>query len=293
VIDDPMDAQLAVLDPARREAPPAPGSVRHASILERALSGTDTTLVPVPQPESARPRRRWRPYAVAMAAAVVVVAVACAALLPRDSGDADAVGLLSSAADTTAVVTSLRVAIAEEDRYHAGTRTLEVVGDRVREQTYGTYRDGHVEGATTVFMGVDVYEERIDGGRETFRLDRTVSPFASSSQAVLDAATSSHDVAVVGQDTVRDVATTHYRITLDAASRSALAGLDPEVLGWFGLADGADQVRTVDVWVGGDLIRRMRVKGDESVWTADYYDFNAHIDVQPPDWAGTVTPGEG
>jgi hypothetical protein len=249
-------------------------------------TGTDTTLGPVPQPQSTRRRRHCRPYALGAAAAVAVVVVACVALLPRGSGETDAVGLLASAADTTAVVTSLRVDIEEEDQFSVGTTTLEVVGDRIRQQTYGTYRDGHVEGATTVYMGVDVYEERLDGGRETARLARLMSPFASSSQAVLDAALSSHDVAVVGQDTVRGVLTTHYRITLDADSHSALADLAPEVVGWFGLDDAPESVRTVDVWVGGDLIRRMRIKGDESVWTAEYYDFNAAIDIQPPDWAG-------
>jgi hypothetical protein len=293
VIDDPMDAQLAALDPSRREAPPAPGSVRHASILERAMSGTGTTpLASVPASEPAR-RRRRRPRHLGAAAAAMVVAlvvvVACAAVLLRGPDDPDPISVVSSAADTTAEVTSFRVTLDTHDQYSDGTGTIEVDGDRMRVQVSGTYRDGPVEGSTTVYIGLDSYEERLDGGRETARLDQPMAPFGSASQAVLAAALSGHDVAVAGQETVRGVPATHYRIILDDASRTALADLGPEMLGWFGLVD-PDQVRTIDVWVGGDLIRRLRVQslieGAESVRTAEYYDFGAAIHIQPPDWAG-------
>jgi hypothetical protein len=228
-----------------------------------------------------------RPYALVAAAAVPVV-VASAALLPRDTPDA--VSLLSSAAETTAEVTSLRIALTEEDQYSDSTVTIEVAGgDRMRVQVYGTYRDGHVEGSTTVYMGVDSYEETLDGHREAYRIDQPIPPFDSSTQAVLAAALSGDQVAVVGQETVRDVPTTHYRITVDDAARAALADVDPMARSWLDLED-LETVRTVDVWIGGDLIRRVRVESEDSVSTAEYYDFGARIDIQPPDWAGTVTP---
>ncbi|HEY7073065.1 MAG TPA: hypothetical protein VH479_23260 [Acidimicrobiales bacterium] len=296
MIDDPMDAQLALLDPARREAPPAPGSVRHASILERAMSATDrdtATLAPLPEPRSARRRHRWRPYAATLAAAVAVAVVAGAALLPRGAGSPDAVSLVSSAAGTTAKVTSLRVSIEHEDQYSSGTGSIEISGNRMRVQVNGTYSDGHTEGSTTVYLGLVSYQQNLDGGTETDRRDRPLPPFVSSSEAVLDAALSGQDVAVVGQETVRDVPATHYRITLDATARAALAGVDPEKLAWFDL-ENPDQVRTVDVWVGDDLVRRLRVTGDDgSVRSAEYYDFGADIRIQAPDWAGIASPGEG
>ena len=293
MIDDPMDAHLAALDPSRREAPPAPGSVRHASILERAMSGTGTTplaSVPASEPARRRPRRPRHLAATATAVAVALVAVvACAAVLLRGPDDPDPLSVVSSAADTTAEVTSFRVTLDTHDQYSDGTGTIEVDGDRMRVQVSGTYRDGPLEGSTTVYIGLDSYEERLDGGRETARLDQPMAPFGSASQAVLAAALSGHDVAVAGQETVRGVPATHYRIILDDASRTALADLGPEMLGWFGLVD-PDQVRTIDVWVGGDLIRRLRVQslieGAESVRTAEYYDFGAAIDIQPPAWAG-------
>jgi len=90
---------------------------------------------------------------------------------------------------------------------------------------------------------------------------------------------------VVGRETVRGVPTTHYRITLDDAARAGLAGLEPGARGWFDLSD-PEEVRTVDVWVGGDLIRRMQVQSDDSTSTTDYYDFGADIAIEPPDRAG-------
>jgi hypothetical protein len=120
VIDDPMDAQLAALDPSRREAPLAPGSVRHASILEHAMSGTSTgTLASVPAPEPVR-RRRRRPRHLGAAATAVAVAlvavVACAAVLLRGPDDPDPISVVSSAADTTAEVTSFRVTLDTHDQ---------------------------------------------------------------------------------------------------------------------------------------------------------------------------------
>jgi hypothetical protein len=112
-----------------------------------------------------------------------------------------------------------------------------------------------------------------------------IKPFGSSSQAVVAAALSAEDVAVVGRETVRGVPTTHYRITLDDAARAALAGLEPGARGWFDLSD-PEEVRTVDVWVGGDLIRRMQAQSDDSTSTTDYYDFGADIAIEPPDRAG-------
>jgi hypothetical protein len=282
-----MDARLASLDPSRREAPPAPGSARYASILERAMSGTDTdTATPAPLTDRPRPRHRRRPYLGAAVAAALVAVVAAVALLGRAGDDPDPISVVASAADSTAEVTSLRATLARETEHSLTSGTFEVTGDRVRIQLSGTYDDGHVEGNTTIIIGRDTWEERLDGGTETYTLDTPIEPFGSSSQAVVAAALSAEDVTVVGHETLRGVPTTHYRITLDEAARSALAGLGEEALGWFGL-DSPEGIRTVDVWVGGDLIRRMQVQGEGDTSTTDYYDFGADIVIERPAWAAS------
>jgi hypothetical protein len=283
-----MDARLAPLDPSRTEAPPAPGSARYASILERAMSGTYTdtdtaTLAPITD----RPRRphRRRPYFGAAVAATLVAVVALAALLGRGAEDPDPVRVVSSAADSTAEVTSLRASLEKETEHSVTTGTIEVSGDRARIDVSGTSKeDGHVEGSTTIIIGREAWEERLDGGTETYTLDLPIEPFGSSSQTVVAAALSAEDVTVVGHDTVRGEPTTHYRIRLDDSARSALAGLEPGTLGWFDL-DYPEEVRTVDVWVGGDLIRRMQVQTADTSSTTDYYDFGADIVIERPDWA--------
>jgi hypothetical protein len=289
VIDDPMDAQLAALDPSRREAPPAPGSVRHASILERAMSGTDTdttTLAPVPEPAPARRSSRRYRYVGAAAAAALVAVVAGAVLTGRGADDSDPISVVSSAAEATGEVTSFRASFEEETDYSVSTGTIEVNGDRFRVEVSDTSKeDGHVEGTTTIVIGRHAWEMLPDGSTHTSTSGGHTKSFGSSSQAVVAAALSGEDVAVVGRETVRGEPTTHFRITLDDTARSALAGLEQRTLGWFGL-NFPVVVHTVDVWVGGDLIRRIQVETDYTSTTIEYYDFGAAIDIQAPDWAG-------
>ncbi len=194
------------------------------------MSDTDTTtLADVPAPE---PPRRWRPYLGAAAAAALVTVVAGAALLGRGPDDPDPISVVSSAAESTAEVTSLRATLEKETQHSVTTGTIEVSGDRARIEVSGTSKEnGQVEGNTTIIIGRDAWEERLDGGTETYTLDDPIKPFGSSSQAVVAAALSAEDVAVVGRETVRGVPTTHYRITLDDAARAALAGLEPGARG--------------------------------------------------------------
>jgi hypothetical protein len=285
VIDDPMDALLAPLDPSGAEAPPAPGSARYASILERAMSETDT-LTPISL--TGRPGRphRWRRYLGAVAAAALVAVAASAALLGRGADDPDPISVVSSAAERTGDVTGLRASFEEETDYAVTTGMIEVNGNGYRLEVSATSKeDGHVERDTTIVIGRRAWEELPDGSTHTAPVVRRMKPFGSSSQAVVAAALSGEDVAVVGHQTVRGEPTTHFRITLDDAARSALADLEPNVLGWFGL-NFPVVVNTVDVWVGGDLIRRVQVQTDYSSTTTDYYDFGADIVIEPPPWAG-------
>lgn len=94
-----------------------------------------------------------------------------------------------------------------------------------------------------------------------------------SSAAVVRAALAGGDVVDVGDETGRGVRTTHYRVTIDDAGRAALAALPANQRAWFRLQDlRADRL---DVWVAGDLIRRLhiRVEEDDSDTTVDYFDF--------------------
>jgi hypothetical protein len=284
VIDDPMDALLAPLDPSGTEAPPAPGSARYASILERAMSDTDT-LTPILL--TGRPGRphRWRRYVAAVAATLVAV-VASAALLGRGADDPDPISVVSSAAERTGDVTGLRASFEEETDYAVTTGMIEVNGNGYRLEVSATSKeDGHVERDITVVIGRHAWQKLPDGSTHTTLARRGgMEPFGSSSQAVVAAALSGSDVAVVGHETVRGEPTTHFRVTLDDAARSALEDLEPGIVGWFGL-NVPVVVRTVDVWVGGDLIRRIQVQTDYSSTTTDYFDFGADIDIERLDWA--------
>ena len=282
--DDPMDALLAPLDPSRTQAPPPRGSIRYASILERAMADTDT-LTPISL--TGRPHR-WRRYLGAVAAATLVAVVASAALLGRGADDPDPISVVSSAAERTGDVTSFRASFEEETDDSVATGTIEVNGrDNYSLDVSTTSKeDGHVERDITVVIGRHAWQKLPDGSTHTTLARRGgMEPFGSSSQAVVAAALSGSDVAVVGPETVRGEPATHFRVTLDDAARSALADLEPNVLGWFGLNTPV-VVNTVDVWVGGDLIRRIQVQTDYSSTTTDYYDFGADdIVIERPDWA--------
>src|SRR5262245_56229451 len=279
-----MDAVLAPLDPSRTEAPPAPGSARYASILERAMSDTDT-LTPISLTGRPGRPRRGRRYLGAAAAAALMAVVASAALVGRGADDPDPISVVSSAAERTGEVTSFRASFEEETDYRVTTGTVDVNANGYRREASDIFKDdGHVERDTVILIGHRVWEQLPDGSTETRPIRLPMRPFGSSSQAGVAAALSGEDVAVVGQETVRGEPTTHFRITLDDAARSALADLDWSVVGWFGLNTPA-VVNTVDVWVGGDLIRRIKVETDYSSTTTDYYDFGADIVIEPPDWA--------
>src|SRR5262245_46912818 len=187
-----MDARLAPLDPSRTDAPPAPGSARYASILERAMSDNDTattTLAPIAE----RPRRahRRRPYLGAAAAAALVAVAVSAALLGSGADDPDPISVVSSAAENTGEVTSLRASFEEETDYRVTTGAIEVNGDGWSWRASSTFKqDGHVERETTVVIGPHAWQKLPDGSTHSTPAGGRGKSFGSSSQAVVAAALS-------------------------------------------------------------------------------------------------------
>ncbi len=119
------------------------------------------------------------------------------------------------------------------------------------------------------------------------------------------------DVTTVGTETVRGVATTHYRGTLDVAAALDQVGADEQAQAKDQLAqlgiDPKDVNIPVDVWIGeDDLVRRVQVGVDGSQFagtevptggvnatiTVELYDFGAPVDITipPADQVFTVDP---
>lgn len=301
---DELLAAIAAIDPLDTGNPPAKGSARYDSILERAMQPTldqarhrpdQADDAERPAPPARPPARGWRPSprtraaVLTLAAAVVAILAASVTLLPGE--EVSPAAALTSAAATTREVTSLRADLTWEDPYGSHSSHIEVAGDDLRIETRGTYADGHVEGSTTTYSGNQAWEQILGGDVQTYVIDddERPAPFAASSAAVVTAALRSGDVADLGQEQVGDVEATHYRVEADDAARRALGELSPGQLGWFELEYPAG-VRTIDIWVADDLIRRIRVvqQTDSSadapdvVTTTDFYDFNADIRIEPP-----------
>lgn len=289
--DDELLAQLELLDPARTDEPPATGSSRYNSILERSMNTTLEQTVPhVDETAAVVARRRRVPRRsklVSAAAAIVTLATGGFVLLqPGDEPSAEAA--IAEAADALSEATSLRASI---DVNHSGndeaTVTGEISGDnrRMVEVT----NNGSTE-ATTVVDGT-VYVT-VDGRtvRYPAEPDDALAPFGQASGGVVEAALRDSVITELGTDTVRGTSSAHYRLELDDPGRSALAELPRSQTEWFFLLyldptdpDYRDRV-TFDLWVGDGLIRRIRVfTGEEyTTYTAEYYDFNVEITITPP-----------
>lgn len=322
---DALDA-LRRVDPlaGNGEEPPDKGSARYDSILERAMATTDTddvtttTATPTSHPASASrptsaaapmptarptrrqpadtgarvPPRRRRVAAAALAVASAILVAGAVTVLRPDSGLSPAAAL-GRAAEATADVTSLRGTLTEVNPGSQNTTTLEVAGDDMRIETRGTYSDGHVEGSTTVIIGDESTQVALDGSVEYSTIDgddERLEPFHTASTAVVSAVVDHGEPADLGTETIDRIDATHYRVVPDDAIRRSLADLDPGVLGWFQLGD-VDELRSIDIWVADDLIRRVEVASVYSAETTnvpgehttriDLYDFDADIEIEP------------
>ncbi len=282
---DPLLESLASLDPVAADPPPAPGSSRYDSILERAMTttsdqtsetdddGPDRLRRPTTAVSTSR-RRRW---AVVGAAAAVAAAVTAVVLVGpgSDAPPASASEALAQAAATTGEATSLRIA-ATYDRPE-GTTTLTGVSDGEDYQLDFVRRspDGTESRESTVVIGDTVWE---DGTSRTAPPEERNAAFAPSPEAVVDA--------ILDGSTTR-----HIRATLTPTSRDALRSLSPTQVAMFEL-EYPDGVDTIDLWIADDLIRRIRIPLDqgtgedgrpqEEIATVEFYDFGAEVDIVPP-----------
>jgi hypothetical protein len=293
-----LDA-LASLDPAATDAPPIPGSPRHLSILEHAMTTTDpTTAVEADAPSADQPNpirlgpphRRRRLALLLAAAALVAVIVGLAIVMPgSDPAPASASVALAQAADTTGDAITLRVAATYERSGSTDEITVAGNGSDYRIEAVGTFDDGRVERETTVVIGDTVWE---DGAMRTdVPPEERNAAFAPSSAAVVDAILDGSMLEDLGDSDVRGESARHIRATLTPTSRAALAALSPSQVAMFEL-EYPDDVETVDLWVADDLIRRIRVEVDwgtgeggepqSNLATIEFYDFGADIEITPP-----------
>lgn len=286
--DDELLTELTRLDPTHHDGPPAPGSTRHHSILEHAM----TTTAPVE-----RPRRPARRTVLALgAAAAVVAAIGIAVLVEpgQDPTPASATEVLTSAATTTGDASTLRAAgTYDHGGGHVNTLTSDIDGADYTLSSTTTGPDGSSD-ERTVVIGDQVWEDEGPGGaflQRTAPPEERNAPFAESSEAVVKAALAGSEVTDLGTEEVRGQETTHYRIALTPRSISALAELTPSQLARFEL-ENPGGVDHLDVWVSDDLIRRIQVVTSSVVMgsdhqlpataTIEFFDFGADIAITPP-----------
>lgn len=275
---------LAPLDPALGEEPPAPGSARYDAIRARALpqtaatgsraAATGTRVVP---PVAGRKPRRWPAWAAA-GTAVAASVVATVVVLGGDATSAAAA--VTTAAERTAEVVTLRGTVVSAVAAGGGTRTtIEVNGEN--SKTVTDYGD-----AVVTFTVVDgtAYETNTDGtppSTTPLSPQMRKDPFGLSAAGVVKAALTGADVEEEGSEQVRGAGTTHYRVAMTAQSRAALAALPPTQTAWFEL-EHPEEITSLEVWTGDDLIRRVRVAQTDRVSTTEFYDFGAPVTVTAP-----------
>lgn len=285
---DQLIEQLAALDPARVDRPPAPGSPRLDMILERAMQNPSAVLNPRVR---ARPRRRTF-LGVSAAAAIIVATVVAAAVLFEPGATISSAGALTQAAEHTADALTLRSEYIQD----AGHGRFNVVRSEHRgadlRRTFSVIENGieRREGEDdeyVVFIGDKGWKPG-DGANDatTVRPDERNAPYAESSAAIVKAAVTDSNVDKIGTENVRGADATHYRIRIDGDLVRRLDKLPANQLSGFELED-AGHIRSLDVWVEGDYIRQIRVTQtwqprDSKGTTVEFYDFGADITITPP-----------
>ncbi|NIZ91556.1 hypothetical protein [Kineococcus rubinsiae] len=291
-VREPWEAELESLDPTLHDAPPALGSTRSHAILEAAMHDTTTPTTTPARPADRRQLRRHRrgTWAAVLVGAAAAGAVAVAVLPGTGPGPTPAVvavpaapqqlsDIVLTAAQRTAGVTSLRAALTATGEGYRDEATGEFAGaDSVVRETVpggGTL--------TTTVVGGTIYTTGADG-RTTAEPERpadTMAPFAEAAGALVGAAVDGGRAQEVGTEVVRGASAVHYRVTLDDASRSALAALGASRLAWFDLEE--PQLATaVDVWVGDGLVRRIDVAASGTTTRTEFFDLGADVTVTAP-----------
>jgi hypothetical protein len=291
----PVPPALSALDPVLGDPPPPRGSSRYESILERAMSATT-----VPETEASTPRRssrRRRATALVGVAAAAVLIIVLILVNPFGKvAPASATDRITAAAVKTAKVTTYRV----HGEYEESGTTVDGDVDGADFRIVYTGRDKWTnKRSTTIDTLIGDRQWETTDGKTTERPadppENRNAPFQQASSAVVRAALHGSTITEVGQEQVRGVAATHYRLVLTPTSVAALSALAPNELSAFEL-EYPDDVRSLDLWVADDLIRRVHVAGKSKSYpvpgtpgklqaldsTVEFYDFGAHITITPP-----------
>jgi hypothetical protein len=269
--------ELRKLDPALRDAPPAPGSVRYNTILERAMSLQTANTSTNTQPQRPPRSRRWMTWAAAGTGIAASVVLTTVVVLGGDSTSASAAVL--AAAERTEKVVTLRGTTQTEVKTGGGSNTtIEVNGADMKIVT----KDGDST-VTTTILGNMGYESNSDGtsNNRALSADERLAPFAEASGNVVQAALAGADVTEKGTEQVRGADATHYQVTLTAESRKALAALPPTQAAWFEL-EHPEEITSIDIWTADDLIRRIVIDQPEQRTTVESYDFGQPVTITKP-----------
>ena len=272
--------ELRGLDPALRDAPPAPGSVRYDTILERAMSlhtevpSTNTNTQMRRPPRS----RRWMTWAAA-GTGVAASVLATVVVLGGNSTSASAAVL--TAAERIETVVTLRGATHSEIKAGgASNTTIEANGADMKIVT-----QDDIGTINTTILGGIAYESTADSDGTPHKNkgpnEHGLAPFAEATGNVVQAALDGADVTDKGTEQVRGADTTHYRVKLTAESRKALTALPAGQTAWFEV-EHPDQITSIDIWTAGDLIRRITVDQPERRTTTEYYDFGQPVTITKP-----------
>lgn len=275
---DPLLEALARLDPTAADPPPPLGSDRDRRILENAMSTTTT------------PRRTRRLLTLAgagIAAAVIAIVAVTVAGAPGDRPDP--VAALTVAAETTGDVETLRVHGVYDDE--GGARVIDVDVSGRDYHLRSEDAPGHVDtepGGNGVEWAIGIDDQQWsdeDAQPITVPDEQRNAPFPEASEAVLEAALEGAVVTDEGDEEVRGVESTHYRIELGEPGVASLRALAPNRVAMFEL-EHPERVTSLDVWVADDLIRRIShsfaENGATGSVTLEYYDFGAAITIEPP-----------
>lgn len=291
---------LRPLDPALRDAPPAPGSPRYRAILDRAVTqkrSTASNISPAGRTAvRARSGRRawfgWVGAVTAAAASVVAVSVVVLGGSPQSASAA-----VLAAAERTGQATSLRMEMHLPTVDGDGippVRTTTILGEVKGADFRLVHHSAPVDDPVTVTVIGDVRYFSSDTGTTSERIPAAErkAPFARAARDVVRAAADASDTEKVGTEKVRGVDTTHYRLTVKPAGGSArpvhpLADLPDTELDWFGVASFIKKAQAdvvVDLWVADGLIRRSDLSAPAEKWrqSTEYFDFEAPITITAP-----------
>lgn len=305
-----LPPELSSLDPVLGDRPPAVGSSRYESILERAMT-TDESVPDVMSSNSRSPRI-WPVRVLVAAAAVVLLAVGIMVVGPfGKTKPASAAEQIAAAAKKIGDVTTLRAHGLYTDNHGDGSHSLLTIDSELDGADY--YRV--LKGSATADRPASASSETVIGDRKWTTEDghatetsagpasQRNAPFPIASRAVVTAALTGSVIVSLGSGTVRGVQATHFKITLTERSRDALSKLPANQLSAFEL-EYPQNVKSFDVWVANGLIHKISIfnsygvgenaqvpangssLADEttsSLSVIEFYDLGSDITIKPPE----------